>query len=72
MTKKSKLNAYGEPFLHCPSCKSTNVLAEDISLFDVNTGNMWCNTVKSTDYDTVAWCLDCVWRGKRIKLEVNH
>lgn len=68
MTKKSNKNAYGEPFLCCPNCKSTNVLAEDISLFEVNTGNMWCNTVRSTDYDTKVNCRDCEWTGIRGEL----
>lgn len=54
-----------ETTLNCPDCGSENVAVTAEQMFMVNTGDHYCHSVKTHDYDAKAQCLDCNWAGER-------
>lgn len=54
--------------LKCPSCGSTRVTLTSVQLFMAKTLDYFCETVKVTDIDSPAWCIDCEWEGKHYQL----
>ena len=61
-------NAFGEPFLCCPTCYSREVAVTAEQMFMANTGDHYCHSVKAQDSDAKAKCLDCRWTGYRQQL----
>ena len=49
--------------LVCPECNSEEVAVTAEQMFMVNTGDHYCHSVKTHDYDAKANCLDCNWSG---------
>ncbi len=54
-----------ETILLCPHCDGSNVLVVSEDSWFVNTGELFCHSVKTIDDDAKARCFDCEWRGKR-------
>lgn len=61
--------------LICPECGSDKLLVYEQTSFWLNTGEYFCNSVKSHDPGAEVNCQDtsCEWRGFRYQLnEVNN
>ena len=54
--------------LKCPECESDRVTLTAEQAWMANTGEYWCETVKTQDADAKATCLDCRWVGRHDKL----
>jgi transcription elongation factor Elf1 len=52
----------------CPTCESERVTVTAEQSFMVNTGEYFCQSVKTHDSDAKATCLDCWWTGQRQQL----
>lgn len=52
----------------CPECESEEVTLAHIQKFMANSGDHYCHSVKTHDYDSPADCLDCDWSGYRHEL----
>lgn len=52
----------------CPDCESSEVTTEHHQMFMVNTGEHYCHSMKTQDYDSPATCLTCGWNGERHQL----
>lgn len=61
----NKTNAFGEPTLTCPNCGSDQVVVTAEQMFEVNTGEHYCHSVKTHDADAKATCPRCRWEGQR-------
>ena len=48
----------------CPECDSEDVVVTAEQMFYVNTGDHYCQSVKTQDSDAKATCLDCTWEGR--------
>lgn len=62
------MSYYIEKTYVCPECGSEEVTATAEQMFMVNTGDHYCHSVKSHDYDAKAKCLSCDWKGQRGEL----
>ena len=58
--------------LKCPECGGDNVAVAHVQLFMVNSGDHYCHSVKTTDANSEAVCLDCYWIGRRDQLVVAN
>jgi len=54
-----------EPLLVCPECEDENVLVISETSYHVNTGEFYCHSVKTHDFNATARCLKCYWSGER-------
>ena len=54
--------------LKCPKCGSSNVTLTAETKFMANSGEHYCNSVKTHDMDAKADCLDCHWQGFNVAL----
>jgi predicted RNA-binding Zn-ribbon protein involved in translation (DUF1610 family) len=54
--------------LTCPDCGDEEVLVSSIQTWNANTDEYWCESVKPTDSDSPAKCLNCGWNGERQQL----
>ena len=54
--------------LKCPHCESAQVTLTSEQAWLANTGEYWCETVKTHDSDAKATCLDCWWVGRHDEL----
>ena len=57
-----------EPTLTCPECDSDNVIVRAVTSYMVNTGELYCHSVKTHDGDAKVMRLDCNWEGMRQEL----
>lgn len=55
--------------LMCPECASVLVVVTAEQMFDVNTGDHYCHSVKVQDPDAKALCRNCRWQGRRDQLK---
>lgn len=53
------------PTLVCPECGSAEVTVTSEQMFMANTGEYYCESVKTYDDIARARCLNCAWRGQR-------
>lgn len=60
-----------EQLLICPTCGSSRVIVREVTSFQINTGEYFCNSVKSHDSDAATHCMDCDWNGRRYQLKEN-
>lgn len=51
--------------LNCPECESERVALTAEQMWMANTGDHYCHSVKTQDFDAKAVCLDCRWDGVR-------
>jgi len=61
-------NEYNEDMLHCPKCGSQEVTVSHLQRFMANTGDHYCDSVKTQDADSESTCNDCFWKGRRDQL----
>lgn len=54
--------------MSCPECESDRVTLTSEQSWMANTGEYWCETVKTQDFDAKATCLDCWWEGRHDEL----
>ena len=59
---------------YCPECESKNILGGEETLFEINTGEFYCHSVKLHDNDCEIECQDYGWTGLRQDLikKVDH
>jgi hypothetical protein len=50
---------------YCPNCESTWLLVSEHTLFEINTGEFYCHSVKMHDNVAHVKCQSCNWTGKR-------
>lgn len=55
--------------LVCPECESDEVALTAEQMFMANTGELYCQSVKTHDEDAKAKCLGCEWRGRKDELK---
>ncbi len=55
--------------LRCPNCNSSKVAVRTVTTYMVNTGELYCHSVKSHDSDAEVMCLKCDWEGERSELQ---
>lgn len=55
--------------LTCPECGSEDVTLSHIQMFMANSGDHYCHSVKTQDFDSPSSCLDCDWVGIRDQLK---
>ena len=55
--------------LMCPECASVMVVVTAEQMFDANTGDHYCHSVKPHDDNAKAECLHCQWEGRRDQLK---
>ena len=55
--------------LICPECASSLVVVTAEQMFDANTGDHYCHSVKTQDPDAKAKCRICQWTGRRDELQ---
>jgi len=49
--------------LTCPECESDEVTLTSEQSFMANTGEHYCESVKTHDFNSKATCLNCWWNG---------
>lgn len=54
--------------LTCPECESDKVILKSEQSFMANTGEYYCESVKTSDSNAKATCLDCWWEGRHDQL----
>lgn len=54
--------------LKCPECESDQVILTSEQTFMANTGEFFCESVKISDAEAAAKCLDCWWDGRHDQL----
>lgn len=54
--------------LTCPECESNEVTLVSEQSFMANTGEYYCENVKTSDSDARARCLHCWWEGRHDQL----
>lgn len=54
--------------LKCPDCESDKVILRSVQSFMANTGEFFCESVKISDSNSSASCLDCYWDGRHDQL----
>lgn len=57
-----------EKLLTCPKCESERVTLTAETSYMANTGDYFCQSVKTHDADSKATCLDCWWEGEHFQL----
>lgn len=60
----------------CPECNSAKVLVNEVSTFFLNSGELFCHSVKAHDENATCGCYDCDWKGSKQELkdgdEIDH
>ena len=54
--------------LKCPECESDRVTLTSEQTWMANTGEYFCESVKTQDSDSRSTCLDCWWEGRHAQL----
>lgn len=54
-----------DPHFRCPECESDNLIVSEVFSYYLNTGDFFCHSVKSHDFDAQVECMSCGWKSIR-------